>query len=364
MTTRRSFCLASKHFIAPADTSMQDRHDDPVARLRQDDADWRSGQQALARALKTWRAEPAVAAVLAAVKRFGKGAAWEGCFALADLFAPNQDDARDRATRFADSLIAAGSAALDAHPLGQIPLAQGGRDAVPSLVLMASGQATLALAVYDGSALAALAPPRTARFQPVESWMRVLSGRAEAEHILRRDGDGTRSLLQSAPHPLEPGAVFHRYGPREALNVLRVRGTMVVLRLERQLDDAGPVREHDLADGRLLLQASPSKADSRDELIVSLLERMQRADALPAMARIALGGEAGDGAPPGAGVFPAPLRTRSEALRWQAVRAIAALDDPAARGVLARIAAQPEDPLAAPAATWLAENGRGPSWRR
>ncbi|HUD29420.1 MAG TPA: hypothetical protein VMQ93_11155 [Novosphingobium sp.] len=297
--------------------------------LRQNDIEWERGQRALARALAAWRAEPVVGPVLRAMQRFGDGAPLDRCAALAQLF----DGPAARGHAFADSLVAAGIAALDGHPLGQLPLLHGSRDAAPMLVLAQSGGATLALAGYDGTVLAALPRPLTARFRPVETWKRVLAGTGQADHVLRGDRQGGVPL-EVRRATLVAGEVFHCFGPRETREVRQVDGAMVVLSLERELDGAGPVRELAREDGALVHQASARPQDSRDELAMALLGRMKRIDAVPQMARLALGGG-------------------GDAMRWQALREVIALDVLAGVELLAQIAADPEDSLAAQAAALL-----------
>lgn len=299
----------------------------PLANLRQDDIDWEHGQNALAKALAAWRAEPGVAPVLAAMKRFGAGGPLERCKALALLFEPSGP----RARAFADSLVAAGLAAIDGYPLGQLPLRHGSRDAVPMLVLARSGHATLALAAYDGHALASLPRPRTARFRPVETWKRVLAGSGLADLVSRDDRGGLRTERIA----LEAGGVYRHHGSRQAFDIHAVDGAMVVLRLERQLDEHEPVREFDLADGTLLHQASARKEDSRGELVVALLGAMERIDAVPQIAGLALGGG-------------------SDALRWQALREVIGLDALAGVELLAHLASDDGDTLQAQAADQLA----------
>ncbi len=304
----------------------------PLASLRQNDSEWERGQHALSRALSAWRAEPAVAPVLSAMKRFGAGAPLEKCRALALLFqAPG-----GRAGAFTDSLVEAGLAALDGHPLGQLPLLHGTRDAAPMLVLARSGTATLALAAYDDASLAMLPAPRTARFRPFETWKRVLAGAGRQDHVVLVEDDGAGARLDMREVALNAGEVCHHHGLREAVEVRRVAGAMAVLRLERQLEEDAPVREFRLADGALVHQASARKDDSRGELMLSLLGRMERIDAVPQMARVALG----DG---------------SDALRWQALCEVLALDAAAGMELLAQVAADPQNTLSTQAGGLLAK---------
>lgn len=298
----------------------------PLASLRQDHIEWERGQQALSRALAAWRAEPVVAPVLAAMKRFGAGAALERCGALALLF----DPASGRALAFSRSLVDAGLAALDGNPLGQLPLSHGSRDAAPLLVLAQSGSARLTLSAYDGAALALLPAARTARFRPVENWAMVLVGSCKGDRALRDDEGGLSTELCA----FTAGDLHYRHGPNEAVEVRSVDGSMAVLQLERQLDEHEPVREYALADGALVHQASASKDDSRAELAMALLGRMNRIDAVPQMARAALGGG-------------------GDAMRWQALREVIVLDALAGMELLAQVAADPEDSLGVQAGALL-----------
>lgn len=303
--------------------------------LRSDEADWAQGQTALAERLTAWRAEPSVSAVLTAMACFGAGSALELCHPLAELF--NADGAR--AQDFARQFVAAGVDGLDAHPLGQLPLPHGRRDAVPTLVLARTGRASLALAVYDGAALGRLPAPKTAKFEPQETWLTVLSGSGKADMILRRDGDGPRAVLQSGRIDLTPGTTFYRYGLREAMQVRRATGGLVVLRLQRALADQESAQEYSLPDGALVHQAAARPDDTRCELVLSLLGRMNRQDALTQMARIALR-EADRGA--------------GQGLRWEAVREVLSLDTRAGVDLLMRLSGGADDPLAQPAASLLA----------
>ncbi|WP_374405973.1 hypothetical protein [Pelagerythrobacter sp.] len=90
-----------------------------------------------------------------------------------------------------------------------------------------------------------------------------------------------------------------------------------------------PSLEYRLSDGALLHRAAGDCHESRSELMLALLGRMERRDAVPAMAALA--------------------REGSDSLRWQALRECLALDSAAGFGELARIARDCADPLHAPA---------------
>ncbi|SFF83302.1 hypothetical protein SAMN05518801_10272 [Novosphingobium sp. CF614] len=303
---------------------------DALVTLRRGSAEWERGQMALANGLTTWRADRTVAPVLAALERFGDGTALEQCPPLARLFSAESTHAMD----IAGSFVAAGLPGLAAHPLGQMPLLHSNRDAAPALVLASSGRASLMLAVYDGAALEKLPAPKTAKFVPRETWIHVLAGSGTADHILLREEQGNRAILQSGRLALDPSLVLYRYGPRESLQVRRASGGLVLLRLQRQLVEQEPAREYRLPDGILLHQAAARTRDTRWELALALLGRMERKDAVARMARIAAG-EA--------------EQSVGEGARWQAVREVLALDTGAGLQLLQRLADRADDPLSGPA---------------
>lgn len=280
----------------------------------------------MARAVAAWQAEPTVVAVMDAMKRFGRGTSLERCGPLAALFRANDPAGRT----FADSFTAAGLAALDAHPLGQVPVPHGPRRSVPALVMAQAGRANLALAAYDGAMLAQMPPPKTADFPPYETWIHVLAGHGEADLVLCRDleggNDNGRVLLQSGKVRLEPGVTLYRHGSRETLQVRQASGSLVMLRLQRRFAEPEPVREYSMPDGTLLHQAAALEADSRRELALALLGRMGRRDAVPDMARIV-------------------CSDQSRPLRWEALRQILSLDITAGLALVGQVAADQEDAL-------------------
>ena len=91
------------------------------------------------------------------------------------------------------------------------------------------------------------------------------------------------------------------------------------------------MREYALADGSLVHQAASDPEDSRTELMMALLGRMNRADAAPSIAGIARG-------------------EGSAALRWQALRECLALDTRSGFEALDAVARDADDPLCSAAA--------------
>lgn len=276
-----------------------------------------------ARSIRAWRTSPEAAAVLAALGRFGAGEPLDACAELAALFA-REGAAADA---LVSAFIAAGLAEMTDRSREHLPLRHVGRDAAPAVILAEAGSASLALAVFDGTALDALPPPRSALFQPVETWSRVLGGSGVADLVMRRGGDDVPVSLHRRRVELAEGSVHYRHGSRECLQVRKVAGTMVLLRLQREHYDLEPLREYSLPGGALMHRASARPEDSRRELAIALLGQMDRVDAIPAMAETALG--------------DAP-----DALRWRALCEVLALDAHAGLDLLRTLAARATDPLA------------------
>ncbi|MBO9724380.1 MAG: hypothetical protein J7530_08405 [Novosphingobium sp.] len=296
-------------------------HEDLKA-LAQDEESWVLGQRELARTIAEWRALPHVAPVFTALERFGRGVELEVCRPLAALFEGN----RDTAGALVSELVRRGVAAIGSFPLGQLPFRHARRETINTVLLAHAGTATLALAVYDGEALARDPPPLTAEFAPKQTWSRVLAGRGRGERILR-DSSGT---LHVEPVALEPGDALYRNGAREAFRLRNVDGSLVVLRLQRLASLHRPVRAYALEDGAFRGQAALTAEYNRQEMAMAVLAGLGRKDAVPVLSRIVEG-------------------TGSAALRWEALRAILAIDTRAGLVLLGTVAAGEDRELAGPA---------------
>lgn len=296
----------------------------PVLRaLRADDAPQRQAQYRLIEAVAYWHTQPRMAAVVAAVEGFAKGAPLADCAALAALFREGGKEAGALADEFTALLCGL----LRDEPLGHVPLRHFTDGTLSTLLLARAGNVTLTLVAMDGAGLAAKPAPVTADFGPSEMWEHVLAGHAEADLVRCHPIDATMAKLDVRSAMLSPGTVIYRDAEREALQLRRVDGALVSLRLQRRRDLAAVTREYRLADGALVHQAAANPRDSRIELMLALLGRMERRDAVPHMAAIARG----DGTP---------------ALRWQALRECLALDSGAGFAMLTALARSDADPLA------------------
>lgn len=309
------------------------RIDPALAALRVDAAPVVVQSGALEGALERWRASPAVRPALDDLDRFGQGTALAHCPALAFACGAGAGD-------FARSALAPLVSAMRDAPLGQPRLVCSSAGAIHRLTLGARGRAVLSLALVDGAALTQgrkAGAPR-AVFQPGETYLAVISGRAEARVVRLAGGDVRQRHVEAEPKRLAAGDRLVLDAGREALDLLDIPGAMLTLRLHRRASLTAPIREYDLDSGVLVHQSAGSPRESRLALAAALTGRMKRRDALPALARLATG-EAGEG------------------LRWQALREALGLDTAQGFALLLEVARRDGDPLS-PSARQLADDLR------
>jgi len=280
-------------------------------------------------AFSAWQSQAGVAPVLDAFAAFAKGADLARCEPLAALFG----DGGTSAGTLAASLVAALLPVLAAEPFGHVPLRHQSSPASATLLLAQEGRASLTLVVICGPAVARMGPPLSAAFAPAEEWDVVLAGNG-AGRLIARGADGQ---LVANPLHLGPGVALGRDVSCEALQVDRVDGSLVLLRLNRRRAGAEPVREYELASGRLIHQAASDPRESRMELAVTLLGRMRRSDAVPDLSAMALEQQRGD------------------SLRWQALRECLGLDTATGFRALTLVARNTDDPLAVAAGALRAQ---------
>ncbi|TCM37419.1 MULTISPECIES: hypothetical protein [Novosphingobium] len=290
------------------------------------DAQWTEGQRELAQAVADWRAVPGAAPTLAAMDRFGRGERFEDCQPLSALFTADGVSART----FVDDLVGRVLSVLRRYPLGQLPLRHSRREVVDTVLLAHTGNATLALSLYDERALQLQPAPETVEFAGLETWALVLAGEGQAERIERIPVSDKQAEFHRETVPLRAGTRLYRDGSRQAHQVRSVRGSLVVLRLQRFVPETDAVREYGLADGALIRRAAARLEQTRLDMAMAVLAALGRRDAVPLMSKIALGDGAAE-------------------LRWQALRAILALDTRAGMVLLGNVAASDDAVLASPA---------------
>ncbi len=311
-----------------------------IAALRRDDTPQRRAQAALMVAMDRWRAEPQPAAVHTELEAFEQGADIAQCPALAALFTPGNPAGQSLVA----GLVAAMIGELSADPLGHVPMRHSTDGTTSTLLVAKAGLATLTLVAIDGVGLARAPAPVAISYAPGEAWEQVLAGGARAEMVTCHTGAGpvekADARLEREPLTLRAGICLARDCRREALLLHGVEGRLVTLRLHRphtpQHGGNDPVREYALDSGKLLHRAAGTPAESRYELMISLLGRMGRADAAPLLASMALGPD-------------------SPGLRWQAMCECLGLDTATGFRALSSLSRRADDPLATPAAALRAQ---------
>lgn len=300
--------------------------------LRGDDTPQRHAQQALHQAMAHWRSRPEVKGLVADMARLAQGEPFEQCASLAALFTPDGMTGPGFVAQFVREAITA----LGAAPLAHVPMRHFTDGCTSTLLLARSETVTLSLVALDGAEMRHRPEPRNVSFGPTETWELILAGMAAAELVSCQPQGPRAARLLRRSTTLVPGSMIRRDGQSEARLLRSIKGTLVSLRLQNRRSDAGPTREYSLADGTLVHQAAGNPRDSRIELMLALLGRMQRQDAAPLMAELAQG-------------------EASAALRWQALRECLALDTRIGFEALGAIATVPTDSLAAPAGALRAQ---------
>src|SRR5690606_9748966 len=120
------------------------RIDPAIASLRRDPMIQRRARARMVAAVVGWRGEPEVAAVLAALERFGAGAPLRRCPDLHRLFAEAL-----AAPGLAGGLCGRLAAELGREPFGQPPFRHGFDGVIATLQLARSGRAQLFLHAHE-----------------------------------------------------------------------------------------------------------------------------------------------------------------------------------------------------------------------
>lgn len=302
------------------------RIDPQVLALRGNASPQRDAQDAAFAAREAWRADPRAAGALGELAAYGKGAAFGECPALAAALGEHAS-----AMELVGALFERMLPALRSEPLGQVPLRQFSGNGVSTLLLAHEGRAMLLLTAREAGSV----PREAVSFSDGERHELVLAGEAEARLVRLGEARPETAQLAFADVPLQAQVSLALDLSCEALMTERVTRRLVSLRLTRAVEAPRPTREYRLSDGAFLHQASGDMRESRHELMLALLGRMGRADAVPVMAEMAAEG--------------------SEHIRWQALRECLALDTAAGFGALCAIAREAADPLAGPAGALRAQ---------
>ena len=278
-------------------------------------------------AARGWSEHPAVAPVLAELAGYGADRKLDDCPSLLRLA-----EGGDAALDFTRRAAAAATRHLAAAPLAPWPWRHFSNGVLHSVTLAAAGEASLSLALIDGTAWTAARDPLApdlAAFQPGTLHAVVVGGGGSGRIVRNRSDDPARARIEVQPLAFGRGTAFSIAGEREALALDAIDGVLLTLRLHRRPRGDAPARQYDIASGLLVHQAASERADSQAELMMALLRAMGRSDAAPTLAAMAR-----SGAPPA---------------RWQALRECLALDSATGFSSLLEVAARADDPLCAPA---------------
>ncbi|HSG57146.1 MAG TPA: hypothetical protein VLA45_16975 [Paracoccaceae bacterium] len=272
-------------------------------------------------ALDTWREEAGIAATLADFVAFGQGAALEQCPALERVFT-----GQGQAEALVAALVTHLTRAIAANPLGHPPFRNGYDGRTATLLLAKAGRAQLLLQSREPGSFTS----DCATFTDSLRYDATLAGRA-CGTILRIHGPHEQVQFSDEDIVLQGGVRLAFDCNSETMMATRVETRLVTLRLLQQAASPQPGREYCRETGRLQHQSAGSLATSRREMVAALLGRMERTEAAPILAGMALA--EGD-----------------LSLRWQCLRECLALDTSAGFAALSQIAHRPDDLLSHDAA--------------
>lgn len=289
-----------------------------IAALRSDRAPQREAQTAMLAAGKAWAMEPGAAEMQRELEAYGKGVPLEACPVLEAMFSGSGE-----AERLMGLMSHHYCRAMRENPIGHPPFRQGFDGVATSILLARSGRAQLMIQArepgqMDNSGYVYCDATRLDA---------VLGGHADARIVRIDASDHKAAGFAEETLQLSSGDRLSFDLSSEALVIDAVQTRFVVLRLLRVAAEPQPGREYDAQTGRLLHQSAGRIGTSRREAIIALLGRMERADALPEIEKIARTGD-------------------DLSLRWQAVREALALDTASGFATLCTIARQEDDPLA------------------
>ena len=277
-------------------------------------------------ALDSWREDAGLAAAQAEFEAFGSGAALEECPVLEAMFT-----GQGQAEALITALVSHFCAAIAANPLGHPPFRNSFDGHAATLLLARSGRALLLLqsrepGVFDTSC---------ATYSDALRYDATLAGSAQAT-ILRAIGPNEQVRFSAEPILLQPGVRLSFDCNSETLLTDAVETRLVTLRLVQLAEKPQPGREYCRETGRLQHQSAGTLATSRREMMAALLGRMERTEAAPVLAQMA-------------------MAESDQSLRWQALRECLVLDTATGFSALSSIAANAPDPLSDPAAQLRAQ---------
>ena len=283
-----------------------------------------SSQSVVERLRDQWRGPP-VAQLLESLEAYAGGNPLDDCAILAECLTSTAT-----AQRLLSPLIDSLCSALREHPFAHVPLRHRFARGVSVLELVRSAGASMSLVVYETAAFEGKEAAHSIAFADEERHELCLSGAGNGRIATVVGEREDRVVLDVRSFAIEPQSML-AFDCSSSRIIDRVDGHLAMLRLARLPQSPGLTREFRLSDGRLLHCASGCRRDSRDEMAVALLGRMNRRDAAEPLAAIACGKGA-------------------EHLRWQAVRNSLALDSLVGFAALEVLVGKDGDELSVPAA--------------
>lgn len=294
-----------------------------IAALRGDHAAWRRVQGGMEATLQEWHSLPRVAAIRRDLDAYAAGSDWGECLQLSALLRDHL-----QACGFVDEWSRRFIGALGAHTLGEIPFRYRSAGGLQTVQLIQSGGATLSVVAYEPVASPPDGSPNSAVFADRESREIVLSGVAKGAFY---ELSGPNQAVECASQNWRAGDQISLKNARFARQVESVQQTLVMLQLTRLPDRPGPSCEIRLDNGAALCSASGDKAASQRLMGLAVLGSLESRSAIPAMKRCSLD------------------RDEEEAVRWEAVRQLLALDTQRGLAVLDELLTRTGDTLNGPA---------------
>lgn len=296
------------------------------------DAAWRNRLKSLSQTTRQdWAARPSTKILLSELERFGEGQDFTSCDELRNLFT-DYDKAKGLIREWSACL----TAMLGHEPLAQPDFGHQKSGGIASMRLATSGRAELSVVSFE-PAEGEAAAIETMRFFDCERYEIILAGAADALFAQVEPSAVGADLVHSRRKRVVEGQ-FYQSPKRPVLGsrvFTEIRDRVVILRLVRQPVNPKPTRAIRLSDGTTVGQSCGDKRASCQEVMLTVLGRMGRKDAVPAMAQLA--------------------RSGSDHLRWEAIRQCLALDVAQGFSLLCETAKSPDDPLASHAGTLRAQ---------
>ncbi|AWW74200.1 hypothetical protein CD351_07130 [Erythrobacter sp. KY5] len=301
-----------------------------IAKLRSDHALQLCARAEMTSAHDAWLQRSDVRAVDRDIRSYSEGQALEALPTLGGLIG---DLARGKA--FAHGMIDQFVPALRSQSLGEVPLRHTSTAGFARMQLMKQGGVVLSLCVYEPAT--ANRQANWAQFADCELCELVLAGSATGRmHRIVHNGLG-QGGIRSTDLNVGEGSFLAPKPRVEARQFEVVHRSLLVLQLTRTRPNPRATRELRLSDGALVREVSADRRASEKMMALGVLGALgmdRTIDPITAFARDL---------------------DQDKHARWEAARQLLALDGEAGWLVLNEIAHRPEDPLAQPSRSLMAQ---------